>query len=70
MTDEAFRPVLLEQRARAQQLAEGAQADGHERLAQINLADVAALEAILTGLDDLLPAEADEHFDVRELGAA
>jgi len=70
VTDEAFRPVLLEQRARAQQLAEGAKADGHERLAQINLADVAALEAILTGLDDLLPAEADEHFDVRELGAA
>jgi hypothetical protein len=70
VTDEAFRPVLLEQRGRAQQLAEGAQADGHERLAQINLADVAALEAIVTGLDDLLPAEADEHFDVRELGAA
>jgi len=31
---------------------------------------VAALEAILTGLDDLLSAEADEDFDVRELGAA
>lgn len=70
MTDESFRPVLVEQRARAQELAEGAATEGHERLAQINLADVAALEAILTGLDDLPPGESDEGFDVRKLGAA
>ena len=62
--------LVCEQSARAQQLAVGAQADGYERVAQINFADVAALEAILTGLDDLLPAETDEDFDVRELGAA
>jgi integrase len=70
VTDESFRPLLVEQRARAQELAEGAAAEGHERLAQINLADVAALEAILTGLDELPAAESDESFDVRKLGAA
>jgi integrase len=70
VTDESFRPVLVEQRGRAQQLGEAAQAEGHERLAQLNLADVAALDAILDGLDDLQPGERDDGFDVRDLGAA
>lgn len=70
VTDETFRPVLVDQRARAKELADAAQVDGHERLAQINLADVVALDAILTGLDDLGPVEPDKNFDLRDLGAA
>jgi hypothetical protein len=69
LTDETSRPVLREQRPRARTLAESAVAEGHERLAQINLADVAALDAILEGLDGLC-VEPDEDFDVRDLGAA
>jgi integrase len=69
LTDETFRPALLEQRQRAQALADSAVAEGHERLAQINLADVAALDTILYGLDELR-VEPDEEFDVRDLGAA
>lgn len=62
--------MLVDQRARANELADAAQVDGHERLAQINLADVAALDAILTGLDDLGTVETDKNFDLRDLGAA
>ena len=69
LTDETFRPVLLEQRHRARALAESAVSEGHERLAQINLADVAALDAILEGLNELR-VEPDEEFDIRDLGAA
>jgi hypothetical protein len=69
LTDESFRPVLLEQRERSQVLADSALAEGHERLAQINLADVAALDAMLDGLDELL-VEPDAEFDLRDLGAA
>jgi hypothetical protein len=60
---------LLEQRQRAQALADSAVAEGQERLAQINLADVAALDAILHGLDELR-VEPDDVFDIRDLGAA
>lgn len=70
LTDESFRPVLVEQRARAQQLGEAAVADGHERVAQINFADVAALEAMLTGIDELRTVERYDDFDVRDLGVA
>jgi hypothetical protein len=69
LTDETFRPVLLEQRQRARALADSAVGEGHERLAQINFADVAALDAILGGLDELR-VEPDAAFDVRDLGAA
>jgi integrase len=69
LTDETFRPVLLEQRQRAQALADSAVAEGHERLAQINVADVAALDAILEGLDELR-VEPDEDFDIRDFGVA
>lgn len=64
-------PVLVEQRARAQQHADSAAAAGLARVVEINLADVAALDVVLTGLDELAaPPAADESFDVRELGAA
>lgn len=70
-TGEPFRPVLANQRARAQQHADAAAAAGMERLVEINLADVAALDRILDGLDDLAAsATIDEIFDVRDLGAA
>jgi len=40
-------------------------------IGEINLADVAALDAVLTGLDELAAAPtADESFDLRDLGAA
>lgn len=71
LTDESFRPVLVEQRARAEQHADSAAAAGLARVVEINLADVAALDAVLSGLDDLAPSPAvDDTFDVRELGAA
>jgi hypothetical protein len=71
LTDESFRPVLVEQRTRAQQHADGAAAAGLSRVVELNLADVAALDAVLNGLNELaLPPDADESFDVRELGAA
>lgn len=70
-TGEPFRPVLANQRARAQQHADAAAAAGMERLVEINLADVAALDRILDGLDDLAASGTiDEIFDVRDLGAA
>lgn len=71
LTDESFRPVLVEQRARAQQHADSAATAGLTRIVELNLADVAALDAVLSGLDDLAaPPEADEAFDIREIGAA
>lgn len=71
LTDETFRPVLVEHRSRAQQHADGAAAAGHDRVVEINLADVAALDAILTGLDELAAAPVtDDAFDLRDLGAA
>lgn len=71
LTDESFRPVLVEQRARARQHADSAAAAGLDRVVEINLADVAALDAVLTGLDELASAPAaDETFDLRDLGAA
>jgi len=71
LTDETFRPVLVEHRTRAKEHADSAALAGQERIREINLADVAALDAILTGLDKLAAAPvADEAFDLRELGAA
>lgn len=71
LTDESFRPVLVEQLARAQQHADSAAAAGLDRVVEINLADVVALNAVLIGLDGLAaPPEADESFDIREFGAA
>ena len=70
LTDESFRPVLVDQRARAQEHADSAAAAGLDRVAELNLADVAALDTMLTGLDAAAAAAADEAFDVREIGAA
>ncbi|MCA1699590.1 MAG: site-specific integrase [Actinobacteria bacterium] len=71
LTDESFRPALVEQRSRAQGHADSAAAAGLARIVEINLADVAALDAVLTGLDELAAAPtADESFDLRDLGAA
>lgn len=70
-TGEPFRPVLAEQRARAQEHADAAAAAGMDRLVDVNLADVAALDRILSRLDDLAAsAPLDDDFDVREFGAA
>jgi len=63
--------TLVEHRTRAKEHADSAALAGQERIREINLADVAALDAILTGLDKLAAAPvADEAFDLRELGAA
>jgi hypothetical protein len=70
LTDESFRPVLVDQRARAHERADSATAAGLDRVAELNLADIAALDAILSGLDEAAGAAADETFDVREIGAA
>jgi len=70
-TGEPFRPILAEQRARAQEHADAAATAGMDRLVEINLADVAALDRILDRLDDLAARPPiDDAFDVRELGAA
>jgi len=71
LTDESFRPVLVEQRDRANEHADSAAAAGLARIVEINLADVAALDAVLTGLDDVAASPADDHqFDLRELSGA
>jgi len=71
LTDETFRPVLVEHRTRAQEHADSAAAVGHDRIVEINLADVAALDAVLTGLDELAVAPvADDTFDLRDVGGA
>lgn len=70
-TGEPFRPVLAEQRLRAQQHADAAATAGMDRLVELNLADVAALDRILARLDDLTANEStDDNFDLCELGAA
>lgn len=70
VTDETFRPVLVEQRDRARAMADQAAAQDHQRLVEINLADVAALDAILSGLDDMAAPAADPAFDLRDLPSA
>jgi integrase len=70
LTDESFRPVLVEQRARAQERADSGAAAGLDRVAELNLADVAALDAVVAGLDEVLATAPDEAFDLREFGAA
>jgi integrase len=53
LTGERYRPVLEEQRARAEQRLADAERAGHERLAEINRPDVLDLRRILAGLDQL-----------------
>lgn len=67
VTDETFRPVLVEQRDRARAMADEAAAQDHQRLVEINLADVAALDAMLAGLDEMAAPAADPAFDLRDL---
>jgi integrase len=53
LTDERYRPVLVEQLQRAQAKLTTAENAGHERAAEINRPDVLDLRRILEGLDRL-----------------